>query len=223
MSKSIIDQFVTISDKEFQNAIKFNPDIREDLESLGSEEVKERLRHGKIRRLHGLWIKICPEMYDETDMSRISINKARSVLAGFDLSGGLYIHGVAGSCKTRCAWYLMAREFCLGKTIACLDGFELPMIMRMDFEAQRERIDEICECDVLLIDDIFKARLTEPQETLLFEILERRTSHKLPFVITAQIRLDKEVAKLFTDNGGELRFTPISRRIQETCAMIPFG
>ena len=219
MSKSIIDQFVTISDKELENGIKYNPDAK----SIDPEQIRGTMVIGKTRRLRVDWRKVCPEMYDETDMSRISINKARSVLTGFDLSGGLYIHGVAGSCKTRCAWYLMAREFCAGKTIACLDGFELPMIMRMDFEAQRKRIDNICECDVLLIDDIFKARLTEPQETLLFEILERRSSHKLPFVITAQIRLDKEVAKLFTDNGGELRFTPISRRIQETCAMIPFG
>jgi len=208
--KSLIDGFITISDKELENGIKYNSDT----ESLDPEQVRGAMVIGKTRRLRLDWRKICPKDYDNTDVSKIPPKKMKAVISGFESAGGLFISGKAGTFKSRCAWYLLAREFIGGSSIDCLNWYSMPELMWMEAGERRERVSKASECDLLLIDDFMKTKCTEAIEATLFAILERRCSSCLPFIITSNVKLD-EIARFFTDNGGEIRAEAIQRRIRE--------
>jgi DNA replication protein DnaC len=63
---------------------------------------------------------------------------------------------------------------------------------------------------ILLIDDIGKGKMTDRAEMELFDLLETRTSHKLPTIWTANAKGD-DLLRMMSEDRGE----PIIRRLSE--------
>jgi DNA replication protein DnaC len=110
----------------------------------------------------------------------------------------LYVYGPAGCGKTRMAVSICRRECANWHVIEFvaerefMDGVSA-MARPADREASVDLFERLAEADLLFFDDLGTANLTEPRFARLFELVDRRYSHKLLTVWTsnkspAQIR-----------------------------------
>lgn len=214
--KSLIDQYIWLSSEEI-SAIKAESISKNHFESLCSVA-----KMFKRDRLHVTWLKICPEIYDMTNLKQLAQSKLQAIKSTLNLGLGVYAHGKAGTHKTRSIFACLAEQHCGGKSISVLDGYYIAVLMRMDFADARKQIDHFCTTDILFIDDLFKSKISEAQESLLFEILERRTSRLKPIIITSELS-PKKISAHFTEGGVETRADAIMRRIIENCKVLNFA
>ena len=78
-------------------------------------------------------------------------------------------------------------------------------------------LEHVSIVDFLLLDDIFKVRLTDSFEGFLFSIVCQRTEACLPIVITTNDDGASLMERLTLDRGE-----PLLRRIKESCGVVPF-
>lgn len=167
------------------------------------------------------WKIACPEEYHDTDPDLIQHSRLSSLFA--DESKGCYIYGDAGKGKTRAAICLLAKNYMEGKSVKFLsqEQFFVGAMKIADVDENGKSItDRLSECNVLLIDDLFKRKITEAQEFFLYCILERRMNKRT--IITSNIPFSK-IPNLFTEKGEWNTFEPIMRRIKETSRIIKFS
>ncbi len=156
-------------------------------EQQRSERVASE-RSGRYRAFQ----EICPPIYHDSDPNHPAMPKAEklsSILNWKMGATGLLIYGEARRCKTRCAWMLVKRlmvddnlsvvamtsvEFANHAALAASSGAQWHINWK----------DELCDCDVLFIDDLGKNKMTELVEADLFDVIETRTSNKKPIIIT---------------------------------------
>jgi DNA replication protein DnaC len=125
--------------------------------------------------------------------------------------------GAAGEGKTRAAWMLLKRIHMTGKKVYGLTGTQLAKFAADQWHSRaedkrnaEEAIDRCRSVSLLLIDDLGKQKFTERAELELYDILEYRTSHLRPTIVTANSD-GKELLQMLSEDRGE----PILRRIQE--------
>lgn len=133
---------------------------------------------------------------------------------------GLLLYGQTGCGKSRVAWEIIKREALTEKTIKCLDSFQLakyPSLFMADTGAADRFADELVRVDLLLLDDIFKAKATERVEELIFAVLDERGQWERPCIITLNDTGDTLTTRLSLDRGPAL-----IRRMREYCQTIKF-
>jgi DNA replication protein DnaC len=152
-----------------------------------------------------------PELYQRTDTTNARFNLAAwNKIKDHNLTAEkpwLGLSGIPGKCKTRIA-YLYAQELILNKAIIHKgsrneDWEKLPSFQFItsfalgvavmnqysnDFEVKnpaKKKLDSIFNCEILLIDDIGKGRLTPAVASELHALLSYRQDHLLPTVWTS--------------------------------------
>jgi DNA replication protein DnaC len=156
----------------------------------------------------------CPPLYRETDPRKLPCNPdiTKLVLGWTYGAKGLVLHGATGRGKTRLAYLLVKRLVLEGRTVSAFDPLSFAHRVGETFgEYQGERfIREQQKVDVLMLDDLGKAKLTERAEAELFGLVEHRIAHFKPLIVTTNFVGDK-----LSDKLSEDRATPLVRRLRE--------
>ena len=154
---------------------------------------RERLQADAEKRE---WMKrfelMVPPAYLDTDPSKLSAG-LRQVISGYDGSGrGIGLVGPAGSGKTRAAVLMLRQCQEAGKNtffLASTDFARMSSAQFADNPALRDIAQSsirLCKfAEVLLLDDVGKARFTDRVESDFYDLLEWRTSRKLPTLWTS--------------------------------------
>jgi len=135
-------------------------------------------------------------------------------------SKGLLLYGPTGVGKSRIAWEVAKREVLAGRTIKCVNAFCLtryPSLFMSGDGAAVAFSDELVKTDILILDDVFKAKPTERVEELLFSVIDERGAWDRPCLITLNDTGDSLVSRLSSDRGPAL-----IRRLREYCIPIQF-
>jgi DNA replication protein DnaC len=167
----------------------------------------------------------CPPLYRDTDDARLPQdvwNKVKNWQYG---PRGIALSGASRTCKTRMMWMLCKKMAEQKKSIKVYDGFGFGVAASSimgKIEDAEEWMDSLVRPDILFLDDLFKARMTEAQEFAIYGVLERRGAWMKPIFIT--MNADGEsIMSRFTDAGQADRAKPIIERIAEFCEVIKVG
>jgi len=167
------------------------------------------------------WQKRCPPCYAETDVNRLPLpHLASRVLSWRYGPRGLLLHGATGLGKSRCAWLLLRREYLAGRIVRVLNceaGIEFAARYADGTGAAAQWIDLASRADLLLLDDVFKAKLTDSFEAALFTIVATRGEGLLPILVTTNDAPDSLAARLSQD-----RREPLLRRLRELTEPVSF-
>jgi DNA replication protein DnaC len=169
------------------------------------------------------WI---PPIYLDSERSKLEAKNAKllTCVEEFDIKSrrGLFISGKPGTCKTRCACWLLTRYCYAGYPIAMVRSTQLAKAYALQFKdddegkASRTLLKNIQSARALLIDDIGKEKMTERYETELWSLLEDRTSHLMPTIYTSNFNLE-QLHKQFSPDQS----LAIVRRIMDFCCEFP--
>lgn len=158
--------------------------------------------------------RVCPPLYRDTDPLKLPCNPevTKLVLGWVYGPKGLVLHGATGRGKTRLAYLLVRRLVLDGHSVSAFDPLSFAHRVGETFgEYQGERfIREQQRVDVLMLDDLGKAKLTERAEAELFGLVEHRIAHFKPLIVTTNFVGDK-----LSDKLSEDRATPLVRRLRE--------
>lgn len=133
---------------------------------------------------------------------------------------GLLLHGQTGCGKSRIIWKVAEREVLAGRSLCHVNSFELsryPSLFMAGDDAAGKFADKLVKADVLLLDDVFKAKPTERVEELLFGVIDERGSWERPCLITLNDTGESLGERLSIDRGPAL-----IRRLREYCYTIQF-
>ena len=174
------------------------------------------------KNLRGVrWKHICPAEFLATEPYRLPHpHKLQRLLAWQYGTKGVMLHGPTGGGKSRCAWLLLKREFEAGRTVAALDcsaGLTYAAKYSASAEAVERWVSRLSSVELLLLDDAWKAKLTDSFEGALFTVINRRTEARLPLVVTCNDTGESLRARMSQDRGDAL-----VRRLREFCQDFPF-
>lgn len=178
------------------------------------DREREEAQQAKIK---SAWEAICPPLYRDTDPTRLPPPFVQVIIGWRYGPRGIGLVGAAGKGKTRAAFRILMRQHYGGRRCYAVSSTRLAMHAADQFaddpEAKRRArhaLAMIRRCEILLLDDLGKARMTERTEMELFDILEHRTSHGLPTIWTANAGA-RELSDMLSLDRGD----PILRRISE--------
>lgn len=176
------------------------------------EKARERVRE---------WENFCPVDFRQTTLERLPRRKKYERAMEWKFGArGLLLHGPSGLGKSRTAWKICEREFLIGRTVEVIDANfaqEYAAKLGARFGATAEWIGQKCEASVLLMDDVFKAKLTDAIETALFAVMEERLQNRRPLIVTLNDTGATLKGRLSQDRGE-----PIVRRLREHCEAVSF-
>jgi hypothetical protein len=167
------------------------------------------------------WERICPVAFQHTEAHKLpSPTKLQRVLAWTYGEKGLLLHGPTGLGKTRCLYELLKREFKASRTVSVLDhssAYKYSQAYDEGPSAAGAWLDHKCKVDILAMDDIFKARLTDSFEQAIFTIISQRTERGLPVLLTTN-----DVGSTLEGRMSKDRGPALVRRLREFCEIVSF-
>jgi len=168
-----------------------------------------------------MWFDVCPPLYQGTIADRLPCQEAFEEMMTWEYGPtGLVLHGPSGTGKSRCGWLLIEREYKLGRNSASMDstaGLKYASKFSTSAAVVEEWIDGFIKCDLLFMDDIFKNKLTDSFEGVIFTLLDQRIQQMKPTIITSN-----DTGKTLTSRMTEDRGEPLIRRLREHSRMIMF-
>lgn len=133
---------------------------------------------------------------------------------------GLLLHGPSRQGKSRCIWALAEREFMAGRSFAFVDGgfgLKYAAMFSRDAAWVEKWIKDLIAVDILLLDDVFKVKMTDSLEGTLFYVIDKRLENDRVTWWTTNDTLVTLATRLGADRGPAL-----VERIKETCDAIAF-
>lgn len=133
---------------------------------------------------------------------------------------GLLLYGPTGCGKSRVAWEIVKREALSGRTVKSINSFEIakyPAMIMNDSSRLEQYTEGVVNVDLLLLDDVFKAKPTERVEELLFSIIDERGQWERPCIVTLNDTGETLESRLSTDRGPAM-----IRRLRDYCQAIQF-
>lgn len=196
----------------------------EECEEKEWEECKEREREEKRERIakrrNDLIESRIPPLYRDSDVARFPVEWNEIKDWSPEDEKGLILVGSSGTCKTRMAAEIL-RRLCLkdGVNIGFVRASELAKLVRDQFyseakvsEKARGALRFLQTIQVLCLDDLGKQANSPTVEEAIFELIEERTSHFLPMIVTVNAVGDELATMMSADRGA-----PIVRRLREFC------
>jgi DNA replication protein DnaC len=173
-----------------------------------AEANAEQSRKDSLER--DFWASV-PPLYRETDLGRLNADLARQVLGWEYSPKGIGIRGRSGSQKTRCAVALLLKIKMKGKSVYFLKATDISKYAASQFSNEKEMQSEAHRairsahtCQLLLIDDIGKGRLSPAAEELLYDILDKRSEKQLPIIWTANSTAEQLHDMMSPDRGDAI-------------------
>jgi DNA replication protein DnaC len=165
------------------------------------------------------WEKLCP--FTNTTRDRLPFLEKLTEVMGWKFCGhGLILHGPTGGGKSRCAWLLMEREFKAGKSVSCL-GAKAAIEYASTYSQSASDVEKWMNLhsgvDILLLDDVFKSKLTDSFEMAVFTIVTLRTERNRPIILTSNDTPTSLMSRMSPD-----RAAPLMRRLVEHCHVVSF-
>ena len=132
---------------------------------------------------------------------------------------GLLLVGTNRKGKSRSAWELVRREIYIGRSVEAVSALRLGELIEcyQTGDNPYELLREWSKVKLLLLDDIFKSKLTERVEEQIFTLIDERISNMLPTIITLNDSLAGLASRLSADRGPA-----IIARILECCETVIF-
>ncbi|HWQ93382.1 MAG TPA: hypothetical protein VN673_17055 [Clostridia bacterium] len=187
-------------------------------ESAAAIEQDRIIRESVSIRLER-WKQICPRAFLDTVRDKLPYPQMAWAATAWEYGPqGLLLHGKTGAGKSRVAWLVLKREWEAGRSLAHLNSsVGLTYAARYSADAQEvERwMQRLIRADLLLLDDIFKARLTDSLEAAIFTVILERTEAQRPILVTLNDTGETLLARLSPDRGE-----PLVRRLRESCRSI---
>ncbi|KEH97192.1 ATPase AAA [Clostridium botulinum] len=171
------------------------------------------------------WIKrgINPEKSDKTfgnfkvwnDTSMIAKNTATSYYKKFDdirdsKQNSIIFCGQVGSGKTHLSIALALNFIKKGTNVIYMPYRDVVTALKqnmIDYEYYKREISKYQLAEILLIDDLFKGKVTESDVNIMFEIINYRYLNNLPIIVSTEFIIEK---MLNFDEG-------VGSRIYEMC------
>lgn len=186
-----------------------------------AEEDQRAARERSGVRREEAWNRICPVLFQNTEAHKLpSPTKLDQALKWCYGPQGLILHGASGKGKSRIAWEILKREYRAGKSIAALDGafgYDYAAKFATSSADVARYIEHKMLIDVLLLDDVLKAKLTDSVEQALFNIVNCRSERGLPIIVTTNDTGETLTARMSEDRGHALL-----RRLREFSQSISF-
>lgn len=165
---------------------------------------------------------IIPPIYHDTDLTRLPEVLTTPVASWSYQPMGLGFIGTSGAGKTRAAITLLKRMQDAGKDTFFLTAPDLSLNAANQFADSpaikiiAQSALKLCKsADLLLLDDLGKGRMTDRAEAVLYDLLEYRTSHRLPTLWTSNSDA-KGLLSMFSQDRGEA----IVRRLAEFSTIV---
>lgn len=166
------------------------------------------------------WNALClADNYRITNLQRlidegVCQHKLKSIMAWDYAPRGLIVYGPTGLGKTRSCWLVVRRWFDLGKSVSMFNSVDFANEVNRRFGDGEgpDWIESIQANDILFLDDLDKAKLTERVETELYGLIEHFTSHSKPLIVTCNSTGDQFMSKF-----SPQRADAIYRRLKEFC------
>lgn len=189
-------------------------------EKHSAEVSRQVIQQSKSVRLER-WKQVCPPEFLETEPGKLPCQRQYQAVMGWQFgSRGLVLHGSTGKGKSRCAWLLLRREFEGGRSVSCLNSSSGLTYAAKYGESSADVarwIDRQCLVDILLLDDVFKCKLTDSFEAAVFTVINSRTERQRPLLVTLNDTGDSLITRLSPDRGAAML-----RRLREFCEAISF-
>lgn len=169
---------------------------------------KERAAAERHAKMDERWARICPPQYDDTDTARLP-RPYQIIIQSWKFGcKGLGLQGAAGKGKTRTAFCILKKQHFMGRKCAAISAKRLGKLALDMFDsssavkaAARNTIARCQGAEILLLDDLGKGRMTERPEEELYDLLEYRTSHRLPTFWTSEHAGEMLRASLSDERG----------------------
>lgn len=192
---------------------------------IEAKENAERVRQAAAIKLTGShdtdWAAICPAIFRDTELAKLPCPSALQDLVKWKYGPtGLVLHGASGKGKSRCAWLLLETQFKAGKKFKVLDSMAgLKYASKFSESAAKVEswIEDLIATDILFMDDVFKNKLTDSFEGVIFTLLDQRIQRALPTILTSN-----DTGKTLAGRMTEDRAEPLVRRMREHSQMIHF-
>jgi DNA replication protein DnaC len=205
-------------DNVMSNYLKLCPGCSKERDEKIRQEEVERESQRRLRR----WIETCPKEYLSIRQELLPTpSKLDETLAWSYGPKGIVMHGSTGNGKTRCAWALLRRE-CVshGRTVSFLDsmgGLRYASLYSKGADIVEEWVHGLIAVDILLLDDVFKNKLTDSFEGVIFTLVDQRIQNQRPTILTSNDTGQTLTTRMTLDRGE-----PLLRRLREYCVTIHF-
>jgi len=222
---AIPDRF-RISAETFSSDVRY-PDPNNAAKHRWQSEIAQR------------FLGICPPLYRDTVPERIPDQDALKTALSWRPTvlqedgrtwgvnpRGLVLVGEPGSGKTRAAWLLIRRCIFANCGVIPFDGLGWGLAVSSHFgdpENAQDWVGGLCSADVLFVDDIFKAKMTEAQEFAIFGVLDRRAAWKRPTIVTMNASGAALASRASAAAGERDRMDAIMRRLGEFSDVVRFA
>ncbi len=206
---------------ELERRFVFQSACQQCLDRLIQErEVQEK--NEKIQKRENDFWEMVPAIYKTTDETKINSKLKRAIYEWKFGPTGLGFKGPSGSQKTRAAVLLLHSLHKGGRSVFYLKATNLTKNAVEAFSDDKaikkhalESMRNATECQVLLLDDIGKGRLSPSAEESLYALLDTRTENLLPTIWTT----NADSSQLH-DMMSEDRADAIMRRLIEFSTII---
>jgi len=184
------------------------------------DHERETLAEQKAAR-KAEWREICPPDFLGTNPSALPNQGAYNETMAWQYGrSGLLLIGPTGTGKSRSAWALAEREFKAAHSVLALNalaGMDYARRYSDSIYSATEWVSRAVTTSLLILDDVFKVKLTDSFEAALFAIISERTENHRPCIVTSN-DTGESLLRRFSPDRGE----PFVRRLREFCQTIVF-